>query len=508
MAAIIDRSGAARGKRSKAPIPIKPEAINQEAERNLLGKLFRCPEDVPAVLGMLDPADFFDVRHQTIFEAFSRIQERGDDVTPALVDEELTRMAKLGLVQQVYVHELERGLSPFDDAWALAGIVLENAVTRQERAIATELAMGMMTSALAIGHLSLLQERRLNQSRNSGRPTPGMLIDEVEMQSVSWLWHRRLARGKVTILDGDPGVGKGFLTLDISARISRGWKLPHDPRSASKPGNVLLFTPEDDVADTIRPRLEAAGADLHRIRFLASVIRADPTSGRLSEQLLSIPRDIAVFEDTILREGIDLLVVDPITAVLDPGVKTNNDMEVRVALMPLAVMAARTGCAVLIVRHLNKSGGDNALYRGGGSIGFVGLARVGLMLTPHPDGDAKRVLAPVKSNIGRMGEALSFSLEADPPDAMPHVVWDEEVCEYDTKTLLTTRVSDQRREIIQAIKDSGTSDCSPSDVAQALGFAGDPNKESSLRNMMAKMKHAGALVSRVYGKYSLPDRLS
>ena len=194
--------------------------------------------------------------------------------------------------------------------------------------------------------------------------------------------------------------------------------------------------------------------------------------------------------------------------MLDPGVKANDDTQVRGALMPLATMAMRTNCAIWIVRHLNKSGGDNALYRGGGSIAFTGLARIGLMLAPHPDGDSKRVLAPVKSNVGRLGDALAFTLESDPVDAIPQVVWDAEVCEYDTKTLLTSRVSDQRREIIQVLKDAAPSDYSPSEIAQALGVAGDASKENSLRNMLRKMVKAGAVVSRVYGQYGLPDRLS
>jgi hypothetical protein len=474
----------------------------------LLGKLFRCPEDVPLVLEMLRSQDFFDHRHEVVFEAFSRIAAREELITPALADEELKRMGKLGLVKQVYIHELESGLSPFDDALALAGVVFEDSLKRQEMGIGAELMTGMLSPELAMAKLELLQQRRLNHSLATNKPTAGMLVEDVEAQAVSWLWHRRIARGKVTMLDGDPGVGKGFLTLDIAARVSRGATLPHDPRPHAHPANVLLFTPEDDVADTIRPRLEAAGADLHRIRSIATTAHTDPETGMMNERMLSIPRDVPLLEEVIMREGIELLIIDPITAVLDAGVKTNNDTEVRSALMPLATMGMRTNCAILVVRHLNKSGGDNALYRGGGSIAFVGLARVGLMLVAHPDGDAKRVLAPVKSNIGRQGDALAFSFASDAQDAIPRIVWDDEVVQYDTKTLLTTRVSDQRREIIQVIKDAGPgAEVGPNEIAQVLGFAGDVSKENSLRNMLRKMVKAEALASRSYGKYCLPDRL-
>lgn len=492
--------------RGSGPVPITGPSINIESERHLLGKLFRFPEHIVDAMEILEPADFFEERHQVTFDAFCRITARDEIITPALVDEELRRMGKLRLVEQVYIHELERGLSPFDDVQSLAGVVLENSLSRQEEEACALLMQHKTTGALTIARLEMLQQRRVNGSRSFHQESPGVLIESVERQDVSWLWHRRIARGKVTILDGDPGVGKGLLTLDIAARRSRGARLPHDPRPSGSPGNVVLFTPEDDVADTIRPRLEAAGADLHRIRFLSTIEEMDYETRLFEPHLLSIPRDINVFEDTILRDGADLLIIDPITAVLDAGVKTNNDAEVRGALMPLSLMAARTGCGVLIVRHLNKSGGDNAIYRGGGSIAFTGLARIGLLLTPHPDGDAKRVLAPVKSNVGRPGEALSFALVSEPVDAIPHLEWDEEACEYDTHTLLTTRVSDQRRDIVNILRDAGAgAELSPHEIAEELGIT-DPSKESSLRHVLGKMMRAGAVVSRTYGKYSLPDR--
>jgi hypothetical protein len=100
-------------------------------------------------------------------------------------------------------------------------------------------------------------------------------------------------------------VGKGFLTLDIAAWISVvAVSLKKNRPGANPAANVLLFTPEDDVADTIRPRLEAAGADLHRIRFLASLQQFDPETGEVRERLLSIPRDVGILEETILQEGV------------------------------------------------------------------------------------------------------------------------------------------------------------------------------------------------------------
>lgn len=504
MAAIV---GAARGKRSNVPIPIKPgvEAINIEAERHLLGKLFRCPEDVPAVMERLTSADFFDAKHQAVFEAFCHIADRDDLATPALMDEELRRMGELAVVQQVYIHELERGLSPFDSALSLCAVVLENSLQRQEQGIGSELACRQISSALAVGRLELLQQRRINGSTTTSSAPPGLTIADAERVPVQWLWHRRIARGKLTILDGDPGIGKGFLTAEIGARVSRGWALPDDPRGVSDPSDVLLFTPEDDVADTIRPRLEEARADLNRVHYLATTEERDAETGYARERLLTIPRDIALFEETILRRGISLWIIDPITAVLDAGVKTNNDTEVRAALMPLVSLAERTNCAIWIVRHLNKSGGENALYRGGGSIAFVGLARTGFVLSYDPDGDAKRVLAPVKTNIGRMANALAFSLVTNDEDGIPHIVWDKEPSQYDARSLLSAKRSEGQRDVIQALRDALPEELSPKELCEATGLAGAA-AENTMRQRLRRMEKAGSVISCAYGKYTLPKR--
>ncbi|MBM3981634.1 MAG: AAA family ATPase [Planctomycetes bacterium] len=220
--------------------------------------------------------------------------------------------------------------------------------------------------------------------------------------AVSWLWEPYLARGKLAVLDGDPGTGKSFVTLDLAARVSSGAVLPGGG-PAGEPGGVLLLNAEDDARDTIRPRLTAAGGDPDRVRvFFAPGIER--------EMWPTFPDDVAHLEAAVRATDAKLVVIDPLMAFLSPSAVANADQGARLALSPLAQLAARTGAAVVLVRHLRKSGGANAIYRGSGSVGIVGAARTGLMIARHPDDPDLRVLTQSKTNIGPVGPSLGFRL--------------------------------------------------------------------------------------------------
>ena len=219
--------------------------------------------------------------------------------------------------------------------------------------------------------------------------------------AVSWLWEPYLPRGKLVVLDGDPGTGKSFVTIDLAARVSSGAALPGGVSSA--PANVLLLNAEDDARDTIRPRLAAAGGDPDRVRLFYA-----PGIGQ--EWLPRFPDDGPQLGRAVRELRPALVVIDPLTAFLAPEVSANTDQSVRLALAPLATLAAETDACVLLVRHLRKAGGANAVYRGAGSIGIVGAVRTGLMISRHPDDAELRVLTVSKSNVGPPGRSLGFRL--------------------------------------------------------------------------------------------------
>jgi hypothetical protein len=239
-------------------------------------------------------------------------------------------------------------------------------------------------------------------------------MSTVEPEDVSWLWFGRLPLGKVVVLDGDPAVGKSTMTTDLAARVSTGKPMP-DELEAATAGTVVIMSAEDGLADTIRPRLDAAGADVTRIHAVTGVTEVDE-DGVVSERPPSIPGDIGLLEALVRRTGAVLVVVDVLMAYLAGTTNSYRDQDVRLALTPLAMMAERCGCCVLVLRHVRKASTGNAIYAGGGSIGIIGQARVGLIAAYDPDDDnpdenlRRRVLAVVKCNIAPKAASLGYSI--------------------------------------------------------------------------------------------------
>jgi hypothetical protein len=251
-------------------------------------------------------------------------------------------------------------------------------------------------------------------------------LADVTLEPMRWLWPGRVPLGKLTILDGDPGLGKSALTLDLAARVSRGTVMPDGSRAdCDGPAGVVLLCAEDGLGDTIRPRLEAADADLHRVVTFTSVREG------LDRRLVTLPIDCERLARTVAEEEARLVIVDPLMAFLDPAVNSYRDQDVRRALAPLVLLAQQFGVAVLVVRHLTKMADASPLYRGGGSIGIIGAARSGLLVAADPDDPAgqRRVLATVKGNLAAPADSLAYRLEAaaigsDPPAPTVRLVWE------------------------------------------------------------------------------------
>jgi len=250
-----------------------------------------------------------------------------------------------------------------------------------------------------------------------------VVLADVKPEHVEWLWPGRIPKGKLTVLEGDPKVGKSTLMLDIAARVTTG--TPFSDGHAPEVGTVLILTAEDGLADTVRPRLDAAGADSLRVIAWETVPDFDAEGNPAGVRSPSIPRDLDTLEGLIVRREIALVVVDVLNAYLGPDVNGHRDQDVRRALMPLAKLAERTGAAIVVLRHLNKSPGGSPLYRGGGSIGIAGAARSILLAAIDPDDESgeRRVLVSQGSNLATAPEALAYQLEAAPEHDCACVRW-------------------------------------------------------------------------------------
>ena len=240
----------------------------------------------------------------------------------------------------------------------------------------------------------------------------GIRFSDVPIEQVQWLWKGRIPLGKLTILEGDPDEGKSLIMLDLAARLTTGRPMPFDDTPPLLAGAVYL-SGEDGIADTLRPRLVAAGGDSERVW------------GFRLEELPEIgSRDhdgLAQIEAAVQAVDARLVVIDPLTAFLADRVETHKDHDVRRALRPLAALAERLVVAVVVIRHLNKSGSANAKQRGGGSIGLTAAARSVLLAGPDPDDPSQKVLARVKNNLAAEGPALAYKLE--PHEDTARIEW-------------------------------------------------------------------------------------
>jgi putative DNA primase/helicase len=227
-------------------------------------------------------------------------------------------------------------------------------------------------------------------------------FNEVSARSVHWIWPGRLARGKLTLICGDPGQGKSFLSLDIAARVSTGTAFPdgHSPKT----GTTLLITDEDDSEDTIKPRLLALGADVSKVKRLKAV-RVD---GKDYDFTLKV---VPLLADAIRQcPDLSLVIIDPLMSYFG-GTKSADPAEVNALLGKLNRFADENGVAVLALVHLNKdSKSRNALYRSMGSISVIGKARLAFLVAPDKLDPARRVVAQTKANAAAPAPALAFRL--------------------------------------------------------------------------------------------------
>jgi hypothetical protein len=249
-------------------------------------------------------------------------------------------------------------------------------------------------------------------------------LADVKPEPVEWVWPGRIALGKLTLIAGDPGLGKSFLTLDMAARVSRGQAWPDAPALAQAAGGVVLLSAEDDVADTIRPRLDAAGADVSRIVALQAVPIIGDHGQPAGVRMFDLSRDLAMLEHAIRAcHPCRMVGIDPITAYLG-GVDSHKNAEIRGLLAPLGELAARHRVAVVAVTHLNKNAGGAAIYRTMGSLAFAAAARAAWAVSKDKDDPRRRLVLPIKNNIAPDTGGLAYRIEPTGVNGCPAVAWE------------------------------------------------------------------------------------
>jgi hypothetical protein len=294
--------------------------------------------------------------------------------------------------------------------------------------------------------------------RSSAHSLKCVTAQDVEPRAIQWLWPGWIPLGKLTSLEGDPGLGKSTLLCDLAARLSTGRPMPIAPPQPAErqeplsfletpaptppprvqlpacgtaadihpPADVIMLTAEDNHGDTVRPRLEEAGADLARVHLITGACDAADGLQRAPE----IPLDLAPLEDAVRATKSQLLVIDPLSAYLGPEVNAYSDGDMRRCMNRLAGLAERTNCTVVLLRHLNKKPGGPALYRGGGSIGIIAAVRSALVmaldpdrLPPSADEPLHGVLAIQKGNLSAPAPAMRYTLRQTSRPSICRLEW-------------------------------------------------------------------------------------
>jgi AAA domain len=257
---------------------------------------------------------------------------------------------------------------------------------------------------------------------DSGNESAGTVrAADVHPELVEWLWANLVPRAMPTVLGGFPGVGKSTILYDLAARVSREGQ------------TVLAVTAEDHLAAVVRPRLEAAGADLNLVRIVTIPI--------------TLPDDVGRLKELVREFEAALLILDPLVAFIGDGINTHRDHHVRRVLAPLADLAEETRAAVVVVIHTNKGVGSEPLMRISGSIGFTGAARSVLLAADDPQDESRRILAVVKSNLAEMPPPLAYQLTGallNGGISTSRVEWLGEAPEVDIRELLVSRDPEER----------------------------------------------------------------
>lgn len=252
----------------------------------------------------------------------------------------------------------------------------------------------------------------------TARPSPSVAVtkcmSDVSPTGIQWLWPGLLAKGKLSLIVGDPGQSKSTLIAALTAHITRGTSWPDG--SACPLGSVISASAEDDPQDTIRPRLDAAGADPSKVQLLEHVLKSD---GRREPFGLAHVDEL----DRLLSAlgDVQMVSIDPISAYM-PGIDTHRNSDVRSLLAPLCAVASKHRVALLAVSHLNKGASAAAIYRTTGSLGFVAAARACLLVATPEDQPDVRYLLPVKNNLAPMSGGISYRIRAT-ESGVPFVEW-------------------------------------------------------------------------------------
>lgn len=379
---------------------------SEETERAVLGSVLLDNGLASIVTSELFEEDFYRVIHRNAFAAMKAMHERDstEEINPLLLIEEMRRAGSYVEGVMLTISEFTHGLPPI----SADTLTKQYIPTLRQRTAFRQLlrAFSLIEGQILGGGAScdeVLTEASAQLEAIKKRAKFGAAslrvacMADIEPETVTWLWFPFIPKRKLTIIEGDGGIGKSWLTCAIASAITHGFGLP-----ASEPfevGSVLFLSAEDGLADTLRPRLDAVRADVSRIYAVAEPLTLDAIG-------------LIKLENAIITHAPALVVIDPLFAFTGGRVDIHRANEARTITAPLAAIAERHSCAIVAIRHLNKSrGGGNSNNAGLGSIDFHAAARSVLLVGKDPDDESKRALCQTKNNLAMIGEPQGYTIE-------------------------------------------------------------------------------------------------
>jgi hypothetical protein len=315
-------------------------------------------------------------------------------------------------------------------------------------------------------------------------------VADIAARPVQWLWPGRIARGKVTMLAGHPGLGKSQVALAMAAIVTTGGRWPVDGTRAAA-GAAVILSAEDDPEDTIRPRLEAAGADLDRCHIVEAVREA-----REQRRAFCLTKDLGRLAAALDEIGdVALIDIDPITAYLG-DTDSHRNAEVRAVLTPLAGLAARYRAAVLAISHLRKSLDGDAILRISGSLAFVAAARAAYLVVADPKHRDRRLFLPAKNNLGTDRSGYAYSIV---PHSLPST--GITTCRVEWESESVTISADEVLAVAGRGRAGGKLDAAIEWLAELL--AAGPRPQPEVQAAAATAGHAWATVRRAASELSV-----
>ena len=391
--------------------------FSRAAEAAVIGSIIIDPACFVPVSKIIGPNSFAFSENKIIYEVLLDLKESEKPIDGFIVRDALQERNQLDKIGGwEYLQKILDNIPTSANAEYYANIVREKAQRRRLAGFYDDMGKVLYSDRPVGESVAMIQQMAagLDGATEVYNSMPIIRnLDGVEVKPISWLWWNKIPLGMLTLIVGDPGLGKSFLSLWLAARISRGENLPDGdglPDNRASFGTVILLTAEDPLEQVIKPRLMSLGADTKNIDAIDAV-RVRDDDGRQRQEFFNLQRDIPALQQAI-KSNTKLIIIDPLSAYLGNGLDAHRDNDVRGVLSPLCAIAEKNNIAIVGVMHLNKNTTGKAVYRALGSIAFLAAARTVWMVTTDPnDPDSKRrLLTPAKHNVLIDPTGLGFEI--------------------------------------------------------------------------------------------------